>query len=198
MERFDRACVGWLAARRRPGLNELFVLGSHTGEKGVPWAFLLTMLRLRAPGGDRLPLRRALFATLGSWAAAHALKRLDHRRRPCQEGEARSLVACPKSSSLPSDEGRLRVRGGYVRSSALAATRSAALHGGVLHGRLPCLRRCSLPNRRRGRSVTRSARRRRLLLTRLYRCLGRVADATVTRPLLQRPDFTDARWWSTA
>ena len=104
VERFDRACVGWLAARRRPGLNELFVLGSHTGEKGVPWAFLLTMLRLRAPGGDRLPLRRALFVTFGSCAAAHALKRLDHRRRPCQEGEARSLVACPKSSSLPSDE----------------------------------------------------------------------------------------------
>ena len=78
--------------------------------------------------------------------------------------------------------GRLRVRGGYVRSGALAATRGAALHGGVLHGRLPCLRRCSLPNRRRGRSVTRSACRRRLLLTRLYRCLGRVADATVTRP----------------
>ena len=42
--------------------------------------------------------------TFGSWAAAHALKRLDHRRRPCQDGDAQPLIACPKSSSLPSDE----------------------------------------------------------------------------------------------
>ena len=104
VERFDHACVGWLVARRRPGLNRLFVLGSHTGEKGLPWALLLTMLRLRASGGDRLPLRRAMIVTFGSWAAAHALKRLDHRRRPCQDGDATPLIACPKSSSLPSDE----------------------------------------------------------------------------------------------
>lgn len=104
VEGFDRACVGWVVARRRPSLNGLFIVGSHTGEKGLPWALLLTLLHLRAAGGNRLPLRRALVVTFGSWAAAHALKRLDHRRRPCQEGEASPLIACPRSSSLPSDE----------------------------------------------------------------------------------------------
>jgi membrane-associated phospholipid phosphatase len=104
IERFDRTCLAWVIAHRRPGLNQLFAIGSHTGEKGVPWALLLMMLRVRARGGERLPITRGLAATLGSWAAAHALKRLDHRRRPCQNGETRSLVACPKSSSLPSDE----------------------------------------------------------------------------------------------
>jgi undecaprenyl-diphosphatase len=62
------------------------------------------MLRLRASEGERLPLRRALLVTFGSWATAHAVKRLDHRRRPCQDGDATPLIACPKSSSLPSDE----------------------------------------------------------------------------------------------
>ena len=104
VERFDHACIAWLVAQRRPGLNRLFILGSHTGEKGVPWALLLTMLRLRASEGERLPLRRALLVTFGSWATAHAVKRLDHRRRPCQDGDATPLIACPKSSSLPSDE----------------------------------------------------------------------------------------------
>ena len=165
VERFDRACVGWLVARRRPGLNRLFVLGSHTGEKGVPWALLLTMLRLRAPGGDRLPLRRALIVTFGSWAAAHALKRLDHRRRPCQDGDATPLIACPKSSSLPSDEAACAFAAAAFAAANLPRLSVPLYHGGVLHGRLPRLRRCSLPNRRRGRSVTRSTRRRPVLLT---------------------------------
>jgi undecaprenyl-diphosphatase len=42
--------------------------------------------------------------TIGAWAAAHAVKRLDHRVRPCQDSNAPPLVRCPKSSSLPSDE----------------------------------------------------------------------------------------------
>jgi undecaprenyl-diphosphatase len=40
----------------------------------------------------------------GSWAAAHALKRTNERRRPCQNHDALSLMKCPRSSSLPSDE----------------------------------------------------------------------------------------------
>ena len=102
--RFDRVCVSWIVARRRPGLDRLFVLGSHTGAMGVPWGFVLTLLRLKARQGDRVPLVRGLAVTIGSWAAARACKRLDRRLRPCQRGEARSLVPCPKSSSLPSDE----------------------------------------------------------------------------------------------
>ena len=82
----------------------LFILGSHTGEKGVPWSALLVMLRFRAREGDRVTLSRGLAITLGSWAAAHVCKRLDHRHRPCQDGDATPLVACPKSASLPSDE----------------------------------------------------------------------------------------------
>ena len=104
IEGFDRTCSAWVVAHRRPDLTQLFVMGSHSGEKGVPWALLLMILRVRARGGERLPLARGLAITVGSWAVAHALKRLDHRRRPCQDGVARSLVPCPKSSSLPSDE----------------------------------------------------------------------------------------------
>ena len=104
VERFDRAGVDWVVAHRKPGLDELFVLGSHTGEKGIPWSVLLVLLRLRARGGQRLGLRRGVAITLGTWAAAHTCKRLDHRRRPCQDGDAIPLVPCPKSSSLPSDE----------------------------------------------------------------------------------------------
>jgi decaprenylphosphoryl-5-phosphoribose phosphatase len=104
VESFDRACVGWMVARRRPGWDGFFVLGSHTGEKGIPWSILLVMLRLRVRDGGGLALPRGLAITLGSWAAARGLKRLDHRRRPCQTGDAAPLVACPKNSSLPSDE----------------------------------------------------------------------------------------------
>lgn len=93
-----------MTARRRPGLDRVFVLGSHTGEKGVPWALLLVLLRVRARGGNRLALGRGLVVTIGSWAAARACKKLDRRRRPCQDGDSRPLIACPKSSSLPSDE----------------------------------------------------------------------------------------------
>jgi membrane-associated phospholipid phosphatase len=104
VERLDHACVRWIVARRRPALDRLFVVGSHTGEKGLPWTLLLVMLRLRARGGDRLSIPRGMAITIGSWAAAHALKRLDHRQRPCQNSDANPLIACPKSSSLPSDE----------------------------------------------------------------------------------------------
>jgi undecaprenyl-diphosphatase len=104
VERLDRACVRWAVAHRRPSLDKLFVLGSHTGERGIPWTLLLVMLRLRARGGDRLSVRRGVAITVGSWGAAHALKRLDHRRRPCHNADARPLIRCPKSSSLPSDE----------------------------------------------------------------------------------------------
>jgi undecaprenyl-diphosphatase len=104
VERLDRACIGWVVARRRPTLDRLFVLGSHTGEKGIPWALLLVALRLRAQQGNRLSLPRGITITIGSWAAAHALKQLDHRRRPCHDGDAKPLIACPRSSSLPSDE----------------------------------------------------------------------------------------------
>ena len=65
---------------------------------------LLGLLRLKARGGDRLSLSRGVTATIGSWAAARLCKRLNHRLRPCQRGRASSLIACPKSSSLPSDE----------------------------------------------------------------------------------------------
>jgi membrane-associated phospholipid phosphatase len=104
LDKFDRACVEWLVARRRPGLDRLFVLGSHSGEKAVPWSVLLVLLRLGARGERRFPLRRGLVLTFGSWLVAHASKQLDHRLRPCQRGVAAPLVACPKSSSLPSDE----------------------------------------------------------------------------------------------
>jgi hypothetical protein len=60
VERFDRAGVNWVMAHRKPRLDEFFVLGSHTGGKGVPWSVLLVMLRLRARGGERISLRRGL------------------------------------------------------------------------------------------------------------------------------------------
>jgi undecaprenyl-diphosphatase len=104
VERLDRACMRWLAAHRGPSLDRMFVVGSHTGEKGLPWTLLLVLLRLRARGGERVSLPRGTAITVGSWAAAHALKRLDHRRRPCQNSDATPLIACPTSSSLPSDE----------------------------------------------------------------------------------------------
>jgi membrane-associated phospholipid phosphatase len=104
VERLDRACMRWVVAHRGRTLDKVFVVGSHTGEKGLPWTMLLLVLRLRARGGDRLSLRRGVAITVGGWGAAHALKRLDRRRRPCQNTDASPLIACPKSSSLPSDE----------------------------------------------------------------------------------------------
>lgn len=91
-------------AHRRPGLDRLFVAGSRTGDMGVPWAFVLALVRLNAVQGDRVRLGRGLAATIGSWATARACKKLNRRLRPCQRGETTPLVACPKSSSLPSDE----------------------------------------------------------------------------------------------
>jgi len=104
VEAFDRHCARWVAAHRRPALNTLFVLGSHSGQMGIPWSALLVLLRWRAREGDRLRVLRGLAITVGTWGAAHAIKRLDHRRRPCQNGDDTPLVDCPKSSSLPSDE----------------------------------------------------------------------------------------------
>lgn len=62
------------------------------------------MLHARAQGGERISVRRGLAITPGTWIAAHAVKRLDHRRRPCQRGDVQPLIPCPKTSSLPSDE----------------------------------------------------------------------------------------------
>jgi undecaprenyl-diphosphatase len=104
VQAFDRACVHWIVAHRRAGLNEIFVLGSHTGEKGVPWSVLLVALRVLTRDGERLSIGRGVAITLGGWAAARALKRVDFRRRPCQNADATALVACPESSSMPSDE----------------------------------------------------------------------------------------------
>ena len=104
VEKFDRACVDWVVAHRRPDLDRVFVLGSHSGEKGVPWALLLVLLRAKARGGDRVALGRGLAATFGGWAAARVCKKLDHRHRPCHDGDSKPLIKCPKSSSLPSDE----------------------------------------------------------------------------------------------
>lgn len=119
LQRFDRASINWLAARRSPGLDRLFILGSYTGAKGVPWSVLLMLLRLRARGGERISPRRGVAITIGTWAAAHACKRLDHRRRPCQDEDTAPLVTCPKSSSLPSDEAACAFAAATYASSRL-------------------------------------------------------------------------------
>jgi membrane-associated phospholipid phosphatase len=102
--RVDWTCSRWVAGHRYPLLDGFFVLGSHSGQLGIPWSLLLVILRARARGGERIAVKRGVAITAGSWAAAHAVKRLDHRLRPCQDGDATPLVRCPKSSSLPSDE----------------------------------------------------------------------------------------------
>jgi len=102
--RFDRACSRWLVSHRQPALNKLFVVGSHIGQLGLPWSALLLALHARAQGGKRISVRRGWTITVGTWIAAHAVKRLDHRRRPCQNEDAKPLIPCPKTSSLPSDE----------------------------------------------------------------------------------------------
>ena len=55
----------------------------------------------------------------GSWAAAHALKRTNNRRRPCQNHDALPLIKCPKSSSLPSDETASAFAGALCASLAV-------------------------------------------------------------------------------
>jgi membrane-associated phospholipid phosphatase len=104
LERFDRACVRWVVSHRRPYLDPIFIVGSHSGQFGIPWAALLLILRSRARGGTRIAPFRVLGVTVGTWAAAHLAKRADHRSRPCQRGDAEPLTRCPTSSSLPSDE----------------------------------------------------------------------------------------------
>lgn len=97
-----RARVGWPSTATR--CYGFFVVGSHSGQLGIPWSLLLVILSARARGGERIAVKRGVAITAGTWAAAHAVKRLDHRLRPCQDGDATPLVRCPKSSSLPSDE----------------------------------------------------------------------------------------------
>jgi membrane-associated phospholipid phosphatase len=77
------------------------------------------MVRLRAQGGERLSVSRGVAITIGAAAAARALKLLDHRRRPCQDQDATSLVPCPKSSSLPSDEAACAFAAAAYASSRL-------------------------------------------------------------------------------
>jgi membrane-associated phospholipid phosphatase len=104
LERFDRSCVRWVVSHRRPYLDPLFIIGSHSGQLGLPWAVLLLLLRSRARGGRRIAPFHVLGVTVGTWAAAHLAKRADHRSRPCQRGDAQPLTRCPTSSSFPSDE----------------------------------------------------------------------------------------------
>jgi undecaprenyl-diphosphatase len=104
VEEVDRSSIRWLVSHRRGSLNRLFVLGSRSGKLGLPWLGLLLVLRVALPDGRRISLPRATVTTVGSWAAAHVLKRADHRLRPCQDGDAPPLITCPKSSSMPSDE----------------------------------------------------------------------------------------------
>jgi membrane-associated phospholipid phosphatase len=104
LEQLDRSCVRWLVRHRRPYLDPIFIVGSHSGQFGIPWAALLLLLRSRARGGTRIAPLRVFGVTVGTWAAAHLAKRADHRSRPCQRGDAEPLTRCPTSSSLPSDE----------------------------------------------------------------------------------------------
>jgi membrane-associated phospholipid phosphatase len=118
IERFDRTCIGWVVAHRRAKLDPVFVVGSHGGQVGLPWAALVLVLRLRSSGGRILP-RRGLSIVFGSWAVAHALKRTNNRSRPCRNGEALPLIKCPQSSSLPSDEAASAFAGAVYVSLAI-------------------------------------------------------------------------------
>jgi membrane-associated phospholipid phosphatase len=119
IEHFDRAFLRWVVAHRRAKLDPVFVVGSHTGQVGVPWAALMLALRFSSPGGDRILPRRGLVIIFGNWTAAHTLKRTNNRSRPCQNRDALPLIKCPKSSSLPSDEAASAFAGAVCTSVAV-------------------------------------------------------------------------------
>ncbi len=104
VEAIDRACVRWAARHRSEPLDKLFVLGSHSGQVGIPYSALLVVLHYSSTNGKRIVVPRALAITTGTWLLAHLAKRADHRLRPCQARELAPLITCPKSSSMPSDE----------------------------------------------------------------------------------------------
>lgn len=119
IERCDRACIRWVVAHRRAKLDRVFVLGSHSGQVGIPWAALVLALRFGSSKDSRILPGRGVMIIFGSWAAAHALKRTNNRSRPCQNGDALPLIKCPKSSSLPSDEAASAFAGAVYASLAI-------------------------------------------------------------------------------
>lgn len=119
IERLDRTCIRWVVAHRRAKLKPVFVVGSHGGQMGIPWAALVLALRFRSSDGGRILPRRGLTIIFGSWAAAHALKLTNNRSRPCQNRDALPLIKCPKSSSLPSDEAATAFAGAVYASLAI-------------------------------------------------------------------------------
>jgi membrane-associated phospholipid phosphatase len=119
IERLDRGCMRWVVAHRRAELDPVFIVGSHTGQMGIPWAALVVALRFCTSSGSPISPRRGLAIVFGTWAAAHALKRTNNRSRPCQNGDARPLIRCPKSSSLPSDEAACAFAGAVYVSRAI-------------------------------------------------------------------------------
>jgi undecaprenyl-diphosphatase len=124
VEEVDRASVRRLVAHRRESLNRLFILGSHSGKVGIPWLGLLLLLRASSPDGRRITVPRALVTTVGSWAVAHFAKRADRRLRPCQDRDAPPLIACPKSSSMPSDEAACAFAAAVYAATALPHLRA--------------------------------------------------------------------------
>ena len=104
VEAIDRSCVRWIGRHRRGPLDKLFVVGSHSGQVGIPWTGLLVVLHFASPAGKRISVPRAFAITVGTWLLAHLAKHSDDRLRPCQAGDVPPLVRCPKSSSMPSDE----------------------------------------------------------------------------------------------
>lgn len=104
VEAADRRCVHWIGRHRRQPLDKLFVLGSHSGQVGIPWTAALLVLHLTSTAGKRISVPRAVTITVGTWLLAHLGKRADHRLRPCQDGDLDPLIKCPRSSSMPSDE----------------------------------------------------------------------------------------------
>jgi undecaprenyl-diphosphatase len=119
IERCDRACNRWVVAHRRAKLDPVFVIGSHSGQVGIPWAALVLALRFGSSSGGRILPRRGLMIIFGSWAAAHALKWTNNRSRPCQNRDALPLIKCPESSSLPSDEAASAFAGAVYASLAI-------------------------------------------------------------------------------
>jgi hypothetical protein len=159
LEQLDRSCVRWLVSHRRPYLDPIFIVGSHGGQFGVPWAALLLILRSRARGGTRIAPLRVLGVTVGTWAAAHLAKRADHRSRPCQRGDAEPLTRCPTSSSLPSDEAACAFAAAVYAAKILPNLAPHPLPRSRLYGRITRLRRRPLSNGRRRGCWTRSGNR---------------------------------------